>query len=85
MGSQNLPPLDPFSDIDPMLENTEVDCNLPAVCALNEEEIGIGYCWEEASSSSDSDSEWEDASKSANECADVSNSATDNWDDEERL
>ena len=65
MGSQNLPPLDPFSDIDPMLENTEVDCNIPAVCALNEEEIGTGYC-REVSSSDDSDSELEDASKSAN-------------------
>ena len=81
MGSQNLPPLDPFADIDPMLEDTEVDCNLPGVRALNEEEIGIGYYREEVSSSDDSDPEWDDASKSANECADVSNSATYNWDD----
>ena len=57
MGSQNLPPLDPFADIDPMLEDTEVDCNLPAVCVSNEEEIGIGYGREEVSSSNASDSE----------------------------
>ena len=56
LGLRNLPTVDPFSDIDPMLDNPRSDSqNLDALCDISEGEIAAGYSRAENENDSDSD------------------------------
>ena len=56
LGLNQLPSLDPFIDIDPMLEEMNVEPNLPSVSNLSDEQRAIAYSREEM----EEESEWED-------------------------
>ena len=60
LGLNKLPSIDPFDDIDPMMETTIPEANLRSVCHLEEEEVGVAYSQmtEEPNDSSD-DSDWD--------------------------
>ena len=62
-GKASLQPLDPFHDIDPMVELDDegVDFNLPEVCNLNESQLASGCSYKNEDSdesSSESESEY---------------------------
>ena len=58
LGLKNLLTVDPFSDIDPMLDDPRSDDqNLDALCGMSQEEISVAY-WREQDKV-DSDGEWE--------------------------
>ena len=53
----NLPTVDPFSDIDPMLDDPRSDGqNLDALCGMSQEEISMAYLREQ--NEDDSDEKW---------------------------
>ena len=55
---KNLPTVDPFSDIDPILDDPRSDGqNLDALCEMSQEEISVAYLREQ--NEDDSDGEWE--------------------------
>ena len=59
LGSKNLPPFDPFHEIDPLLDdNTTESQQLQAICGLTLEEKQIGYSPAINDEDSD-DSDWE--------------------------
>ena len=59
LGSKNLPPIDPFHEIDPLLDdNTTESQQLQAICGLTLEEKQIGYSPAINDEASD-DSDWE--------------------------
>ena len=43
LGTKNLPPIDPFHDINPILFEMEQNNHLQPVCRLSEEERKNGY------------------------------------------
>ena len=54
---KNLPTVDPFSDIDPMLDDPRLDGqNLEALCDMSQEEISVAYLREQ--NEDDCDVEW---------------------------
>ena len=56
LGLRNLPTVDPFSDIDPMLDNPRSDGqHLDELCDMSEGEIAPGYSRAENENESDSD------------------------------
>ena len=58
LGLKNLLTIDPFSDIDLMLDDPRSDGqNLDALCGMSQEEISMAY-WREQDEV-DSDGEWE--------------------------
>ena len=59
-GKASLQPLDPFLDIDPMVELDDegVDFNLREVCNLNESQLANGCSYRNEDSSSESESEY---------------------------
>ena len=55
---KNLPTVDPFSEIDPILDDPRSDGqNLDALCDMSQEEISVAYLREQ--NEDDSDEEWE--------------------------
>ena len=66
MGKENLPPIDPFNDLDPLLPSIEESEENVSVIAIPDEQNGIrSNSYEEDSQSSDEDSEWEYDERSA--------------------
>ena len=60
VGKVNLPPIDPFNDLDPLLPLTEKTPEIDSVIAITEEQNGLRSSSDhECDISSDSDSEWE--------------------------
>ena len=60
LGLSGLPTVDPFSDLDPMLDNTAPDGHsLDTLCNMSEGEIASGYSRTEIEDDDDSDDEWE--------------------------
>ena len=60
MGKENLPPIDPFNDLDPFLPSIEESEENVSVIAIPDEQNGIrSNSYEEDGQSSDEDSEWE--------------------------
>ena len=58
LGLRTLPSVDPFSDIDPMLDDPRSDGqSLDALCDMSQEEISVAYLREQ--NEDDSDGEWE--------------------------
>ena len=58
LGLKNLLTVDPFSDIDPMLDDPRSDGqNLDALCGMSQKEISMAY-WREQDEVN-SDGEWE--------------------------
>ena len=58
LGLKNLPTVDPFSDIDPILDDQRSDRqNLDALRGMFQEEISVAYLREK--NEDDSDGEWE--------------------------
>ena len=58
LGLKNLPTVDCFSDIYPMLDDPRSDGqNLDALCGISQEEISVTYLREQ--NEDDSDGEWE--------------------------
>ena len=51
---KNLPTADPFSDIDPMLDDQRSDRqNLDALCGMSQEEISVAYLRDQNEDGSD--------------------------------
>ena len=63
----NLPPIDPFNDLDPLLPLTHETQEFDLVIAIPEEQNGLrcGSRHDEYDKSSDDDSEWEYNERSA--------------------
>jgi len=60
LGSNNLPTVDPFSDLDPMLDGSiSKGQNLNALCHMSEDEIASEYSQVENEDDIDSEDEWE--------------------------
>ena len=58
LGLKNLPTVDPFSDIDPMLDDPKSNGqNLDALCGTSQEEHSVAYLREQ--NEDDSDGKWE--------------------------
>ena len=59
LGLNNLPTVDPFSDLDLMLDGSISDGqNLDALCHMSEDEIVSGYSRTENEDDIDSEDEW---------------------------
>lgn len=66
MGKENLPPIDPFHDLDPLLPSAEATQAIESMIAIPEEQNGRDNDEEcNFSSDEDSDSEWEDGERNA--------------------
>ena len=60
MGKENLPPIDPFNDLDPLLPSIEESEENVSVIAIPDEQNGIrSNSYEEDKEGQSSDSEWE--------------------------
>ena len=59
MGKANLPSIDPFDDLDPLLPSTEELEENVTMIAIPAEQNGESKSDDENASSSDEDSEWE--------------------------
>ena len=59
MGLQNLPTVDPFSNLDSMRDNYISDGqNINVLCGMSEDKIAAGYSRIEKDNDIDSDVEW---------------------------
>ena len=62
LGSKGLPPINPFEDIDPFINDNEAvnEANhLQAICVLTAEELSLGYSCHKGSENDYGDSNWE--------------------------
>ena len=64
MGKANLPPIDPFHDLDPLLPSAEATQAIESMIAIPEEQNGRDND-KECIFSSNEDSEWEDGERNA--------------------
>ena len=60
LGSKSLPSIDPFNDLDSMLDSSvSSGHNLDALCLISEDELASGYSRKENEDDVDSEDEWE--------------------------
>ena len=60
LGLNSLPSIDPFNDLDPMLDGSvSSGHNLDALCLISEDELASGYSRKENENDVDSEDEWE--------------------------
>ena len=58
LGSNRLPNIDPFHDIDPLVIESDVDTNIDAACQLEREDIEA-FCYRNNVDDNEDEEEWE--------------------------